>query len=300
MVLTTPVMASSRDTPRGGTLGLPFGGTPTVTSLRRLLRYGLAALFGCLFVVPYVMALFGAFKTSTAIASGTPWAPPTHPTLSNFRQIIVEDHFLRFLLNSFGTSVAFAIGQVTTSVMAGYAFARLRFPLRNMLFWSFVATMTVPEIVTIIPRYLIIKDLGWINTYQGIVAPYFLATSFGIFLVRQYMATIPEELFDAAKMDGAGTISALWRVAVPISKPVIATLSVLTFVFAWNNFLWPLVVTNDPAHEVITVGIAAFQSTYGTEWNLIMAGAVLSMAPLILVFVSLQRYIIGSIQLSSR
>jgi len=263
-------------------------------------RYLLAVVIGCIFVVPYLMALFGAFKSSTAIASGTPWSPPMHPTLANFQQIIEQDHFVRFLLNSAGTSTAFALGQVTTSVMAGYAFARLRFPLRNTLFWAFVATMTVPEIVTIIPRYLIIKDLGWVNTYQGIVAPYFLATSFGIFLVRQYMATIPEELFDAAKIDGAGMMSTLWRVAVPISKPIVATLAILTFVFAWNNFLWPLVVTNDTAHEVVTVGIAAFQSTYGTQWNLIMAGAVLSLAPLILVFVALQRYIIGSIQLSAR
>lgn len=265
-----------------------------------LLRYLVVLLLGCLFVTPYVMALFGAFKSNTAIASEAPWSPPVHPTLANFAQIIRQDHFLRFLFNSAVTSTAFAVGQVTTSVMAGYAFARLRFPLRNTLFWAFVATMTVPEIVTLVPRYLIIRDLGWINTYQAIVAPYFLATSFGIFLVRQYMATIPEELFDAAKIDGAGTASILWRVAVPISKPIIATLSILTFVFAWNNFLWPLVVTNNTAHEVITVGIAAFQSTYGTQWNLMMAGAVLSMAPLILLFIALQRYIIGSIQLSSR
>jgi multiple sugar transport system permease protein len=258
-------------------------------------------IIGILFVIPYVMAAFAAFKAPREIFSEKPWTPPHHPTLDNFNQLVTEYDFLRFMLNSAITSLAFAFGQVTTSVLAGYAFARLRFPFQKSIFWAFIVTMTVPEIVTIIPRYIEVSHFGWINTYQGIVGPYFLATSFGVFLVRQYMMTIPDEFFDAAKVDGAGTYMILRRIVVPVSRPVIATLGILTFVFAWNNFLWPLVVTNDTRHQVLTVGIAEFHQVVGQlQWNLLMAGAVFSLAPLILVFFVLQRYIISSIQLASR
>lgn len=266
----------------------------------RLPRYFLVAVIGFGFVIPYLMALFGAFKTPTAIDATAPWTPPIHPTFSNFIEILNQYGFARELLNSAGTSIVFAFGQVLTSVMAGYAFARLRFPFRNTLFWAFIATMTVPEIVTVIPRYEIIKELGWINTYQGIVAPYFLATSFGIFLMRQYMMSLPQELFDAASVDGAGIFTTLRAIVVPLSRPIIATLSVMTFVFAWNNFLWPLVVTNSTSRDVLTVGVASLVSTLGTQWNLVMAGAVLAISPLMLVFVALQKYIIRSIQVSFR
>lgn len=263
-------------------------------------RYLLVAVIGLGFVIPYLMALFGAFKTAAAVDATAPWTPPMHPTVSNFIEILNQYGFARELLNSAGTSVVFAFGQVVTSVMAGFAFARLRFPFRNSLFWAFIATMTVPEIVTVIPRYEIVKELGWINTYQGIVAPYFLATSFGIFLMRQYMMSLPQELFDAASVDGAGIFTTLRTIVVPLSRPIIATLSVMTFVFAWNNFLWPLVVTNSTSRYVLTVGVASLVSTLGTQWNLVMAGAVLAISPLMLVFVALQRYIIKSIQVSFR
>ena len=221
---------------------------------------------------------------------------PETPLWSNYPGALTAQPFARYFLNSLLFATAVAAGQVATSTTAGYAFARLDFPGRDRLFLLFLSTMMVPAVIVLIPRFLMIDALGWIDSYQGLVSTE-LVTVWGIFLMRQYFRTVPRELEDAARVDGAGPLRIFRSVALPLAKPAVATLALFAFIDAWKNFLWPLLVTRSMEMRVVEVGIAAFHSTYEINWPYQMAAGVVAVLPVALLFLFTQRYFVRGIQL---
>ena len=221
---------------------------------------------------------------------------PASPLWSNYPEALTAQPFGRYFLNSLVFAVAVAAGQVATATTAGYAFARCEFPGRDTLFLLFLATMMAPAVIVLIPRFLMIDALGWIDTYQGLISTE-LVSVWGIFLMRQYFRTLPRELEDAARVDGAGHWRIFRSVALPLAKPAVATLTLFAFIDAWKNFLWPLLVTRSMEMRVVEVGIAAFHSTYEINWPYQMAACVVAALPIALLFLFTQRYFVRGIQL---
>ncbi len=219
---------------------------------------------------------------------------PTRFEISNYTRAWEAAPFARYYLNSLAMTGGIVISQVLLSSLAAYAFARLRFPGRDILFLIFLGTMMVPFHVILIPSYLIINRLGWVDTYAALIVPR-MVSAFGIFLLRQYYQGIPQELDEAAMIDGLGRLGIWWRIIVPLSAPGLATLGIFAFMFGWNDFLWPLVVTNDPDMRTVQLGLAMFQGRYGTQWTVLMAGTVTATLPTLAVFLLGQRWFIQSV-----
>ena len=274
-------------------------GARTVLSVGKLtVFYIVLTAFAVIFMVPYFLAAFGSLKPSSQILSESPWLLPHPFTWSNYHTALFQQDFIGYLGNTAFVTVILTVGQVGFSVIAAYAFARLRFPGRDVIFWFYLVTLMIPNIVTIVPLYTIIREMHLLNTYWAIFLPYVFGTPYTIFLIRQFFMNIPQEIIDASKMDGCSEFGTLRRVVVPLSRPVIITATLIAFVFSWNNFLWPLIVTN-PTHYLLTTGVANLSSSnYGAEWNIVLAGAMITLLPLIIIFVAFQRHIIRSIQLT--
>jgi multiple sugar transport system permease protein len=262
-------------------------------------RYLILLVASVLFVVPYLLALLASLKPLDQMFSGSPFSLPHPLTWHNFAELINQYDFGHFLFNTAVVAICIAVGQVFFCALAAYAFAKMDFPGKNVLFALFLAMLLVPGTVTIVPLFIIVKDLGLLDSLPALVVPYVASSVFGVFLMRQFFLRIPDDLVNAAKVDGANSLQVLTRVMMPLSRPVLITFGIMSFVFGWNNFLWPLIATNGTGARVLTVGIATFQSNFGSDWNLMMAGGVLSLLPLVLLFLVFQRYILSSIQLSS-
>jgi multiple sugar transport system permease protein len=262
-------------------------------------RYLVLLVASVLFVIPYLLALLASLKPLNQMFSGSPFALPHPLTWHNFAELINQYDFGHFLFNTAVVAICIAVGQVFFCALAAYAFAKMEFPGKNLLFGLFLAMLLVPGTVTIVPLFIIVKDLGLLDSLPALIVPYVASSVFGVFLMRQFFLRIPEDLVSAAKVDGANSLQVLTRVMMPLSRPVLITFGIMSFVFGWNNFLWPLIATNGTGARVLTVGIATFQSNFGSDWNLMMAGGVVSLLPLVLLFLVFQRYILSSIQLSS-
>ena len=267
-------------------------------SVRITLFYLLLLIIALVFITPYLFSVFAAFKPLSAILSQSPWRPPTPPTLANFRTIFTQYDFLRYLGNTLLVTVILTAGQVTFSMMGAYAFARMEFPGRDGLFWMYLATLMVPNVVTMVPLYVLFAHSGLLNTYWAIFLPYVLGVPYAVFLMRQYFMTIPKEVMEAARLDGCSEMRILWRIVVPISRPIIITATLLAFVFGWNNFLWPLIVTNSNSLQVLTVANANFYSNFGVQWNLVLAGSLVALIPMVILFAVFQKHIVNSISLT--
>ncbi|NDL59886.1 ABC transporter permease subunit [Phytoactinopolyspora sp. XMNu-373] len=222
---------------------------------------------------------------------------PESPTLDNIVTVFTRIPFARYLANSLGVSVAVTVLLVGFGAMAGYALARLRFRGREAIFAMFFSTLLVALPVILVPLFYVVSRMGLTDTYAGLILPVAF-TAFPVFLMRQFYLSFPRELEEAADLDGAGYLRRFTRVVLPLSKPMLASLGVITFLATWNSFLWPLTVARDRDLWVVQVGIATFQSQYGGEWNLIMAASLLAAIPTLLVFLFLQRQIIESIKAS--
>jgi multiple sugar transport system permease protein len=251
-------------------------------------------------VGPYLLTLNGAFKSKQEILTSAPWALPANPVFTNFSEVWSRYDFATFVVNSVIVAVAVTIGQLVFSTLAAYAFARLDFPGRDQLFWAYIATLMVPQIVTLVPTFIIVRELGLVDTHIGLILPFVFGflMPYGVFLVRQYFKTIPESIEQAARIDGAGTFTILWRVMVPMAKPILGTLAIISFVNTWNNLLWPLIITHSESTRVITRGIAQMQSQFNQEYHLILAASTMALLPLVAVFLAFQRHIVRSIALS--
>jgi multiple sugar transport system permease protein len=270
----------------------------TLKALRYAVFYLCLTLIAVVFVAPYVLALFGALKPSSAIYSSSPWTLPHSFYTGNFTTVLFTDDFVRYLGNTALITGALTAGQVVFGVLAAYAFARLRFPGRDALFSVYLATLMVPNVVTLVPLYTIMRELHLTNTYWAIFLPYTLGTPYTIFLMRQYFMSLPADVFAAARVDGASEWRILTSLVIPMGRPIIVTATLIAFVFGWNNFLWPLIVTDTNSQQVLTVSIAALQSAFSEQWNLVLAASLVSLVPLLVIFAVFQKQIVRSIQLS--
>lgn len=268
-------------------------------SWRRVGRFILyaALIMGILFVtIPYLWMLSASLKQEREIYEPGLNFLPNSLYLQNYIDIVQDYQIIRWLFNSFLIGFIVIISNMTFTVLAGYAFARLRWPARDFLFYVYLGAMMIPIQVRLIPSFIIIKELGWVNTYQGI-ASLQLVEFFGVFLIRQFMLNMPRELEDAARIDGCGWFRVLWQIIIPNSKPALAALAIFTFTASWNNFLWPLVVINQEHYMTIQVGLASMKGEI-IPWGLLMAGTMISAVPLFIVYIILQKLFTQGIVMS--
>jgi multiple sugar transport system permease protein len=258
-------------------------------------------LFGGAFVVllPFFYMIASSLETNVQIGALTPQFIPQPFEWVNYKSIWEQIPIGRFFINSLIVAGAITVGQVITASLAAYAFARLRFPGRGALFTVYLATLIIPFQVTLIPNYILIHYLGWHNTYQGLIMP-FVSSVFSTFLLRQFFLTLPVDLEEAALLDGAGHFTIYARIVMPLAQPALAALVIFAFLGSWNNFLWPLVVVDTETLKTLPLGIIEFQSEYTVQWNLLMAGASLSLIPVLIVYLFAQRWIVEGIALTGQ
>jgi multiple sugar transport system permease protein len=256
-------------------------------------------LYGAAFltVLPFLWMVLTSLKELGEILQYPPRWFPSEIRFENYINALSAAPFDRFYFNSLFVATSVTVGQLFTCTLAAYAFARLTFPGRDLLFLLFLGTMMIPWQVTMIPSFMILHWLGWIDTYAALVVPG-LASAFGTFLLRQFFLTIPRDLEDAALIDGCSRFGVLWRIIVPLSKPALATLAIFTFMAVFNDFLWALIVTNSQEMQTVQLGLAIFRDRYTTEWDKLMAGSVMATMPVLVVFFIGQQYFIKGITLS--
>jgi multiple sugar transport system permease protein len=248
-------------------------------------------------VSPFLWMVITSFKDLPDILTYPPVWWPKHFIIDNYINAFSAAPFGRFYFNSVFIAVAVTIGQIITCSMAAFAFARLRFWGRDVLFYVFLATMMIPGQVTMIPSFMMLYWLGWIDSYAALIVPG-LASAFGTFLLRQFFLTIPRDLEDAASIDGCGRFGLLWRIILPLSKPALATLAVFTFMGVFNDFLWALIVVSSEEMRTVQLGLAIFRDRYQTDWGQLMAASVTATLPILIVFFVAQKYFIKGITLS--
>jgi len=250
-------------------------------------------------VLPFVYMLVSSLETNAQIGQLTPQFVPNPFVWDNYTQVWQTSRVGQFFVNSLVVATATTVGQLLTASLAAYAFARLRFPGRSLLFAAYLATLIIPFQVTLIPNYILIRLLGWHNTYQGLIAP-FVSSVFSTFLLRQFFLTIPVDLEEAAVLDGAGHFTIYARIIMPLARPAVAALVIFAFLNSWNNFLWPLVVVDSESLKTLPLGIAEFEGQFTVQWNLLMAGASLSLVPVLIVYLIAQRWIVQGIALTGQ
>jgi multiple sugar transport system permease protein len=262
--------------------------------LRSLLSFTLTVVLGLTMLVPFLWMVGTALMDELEVYQFPPVFLPEAWRWSNFSEAMTLQPFGRFFLNTMIVAGASVAGQLLFCSMAAYAFARLRFAHRDRIFGLYLSTMMIPAIVTLIPAFLIINVFGWTNTYWALFSPT-LSSVWGIFLLRQFFQTIPRDLEDAARIDGASEFAIYWRIVLPLSRPALATLAVFAFMNSWKDFLWPLIVTNRTDMRTVEVGIAGFSGMYSTDWPHQMAAAVIVMAPIVAVFLLAQKHFVRGI-----
>lgn len=271
--------------------------------VRQRLPYSLLHLVlisvGVICIVPFIWMFSTSFKLQQNVFMYPPQWIPQPITFEGYETLFTAMPFGRQFLNTLFVCAVIISGQLLFSSMGAYAFARLRFPGRDTLFLLFLATMMVPSAVTLIPSFIVIRQFGWINTYMAIIGPAVLGSAFATFFLRQFMLTIPTELEDAARIDGAGHFMIFIRIVLPLIRPALSVLAVFGFVYFWNDFLWPLIVINSDDLKTVTVGIATLSRGYfGTRWNVLMAGATLTILPLLVAYFMAQKQFIDGITIT--
>jgi ABC-type glycerol-3-phosphate transport system permease component len=224
-------------------------------------------------------------------------APDNWLNFGNYLEVFKREPFLRYLLNSALVASIAAVSSVVVSSLAGFGFAKYQFPGRDVFFLAIIGILMVPFQSVVVPLYVWMNDLGLLDTYAGIVAPD-LVSVFGVFLMRQAIEVIPDDYLDAARIDGGSELKIFFLVVLPSVKPAIATLLIIKFIWSWNEFFWPMVVTTSPQMRVVTIGLTSFTNMYFIEYNLLTAAAVLSVLPILLIFVLLQRWVVQAVVMS--
>jgi multiple sugar transport system permease protein len=268
---------------------------------KALFGYSILILGAIIMIGPFMwMVTTSLSHEADVFAKKSVWWLSYVPTSFVWENYIEAWHavpFARFFINSIFASVCTTFGQVATSAMAGYAFARLSFPGRDKIFLAYLATMMIPFPVTMIPVFILFREIGWIDTYKALILPG-IFTAYGTFMLRQFFMTLPRDLEDAAKIDGCGYGRIFLKIILPLSKPALATLTTFTFLGSWMNFMWPLVVLNSHEKFTLPVGLSYFQSVHTTNWTLLMAGSLIVLVPVLIVFIFNQRYFVEGIKLS--
>ncbi|MHB9038156.1 MAG: carbohydrate ABC transporter permease [Armatimonadota bacterium] len=264
----------------------------------KAVSYAGLSIIGLSMILPFLWMVSTSLKGSSAIFTYPPQWIPKPFLWSNFAKAWNEIPFGRFYINSVFVAFCVTTGQVLTSACAAYAFARLHFPGRDKLFFGYLATMMIPGSVTMIPTFILLKQLQLLDTYTALILPG-IFSAYGTFMLRQFFMGLPRELEDAARIDGCSLFAVFWRIILPLSKPALATLMTFTFMGSWNNFMWPLVVTSSTDKYTLPIGLAWFQGQYTTDWTLLMAGSLIALVPIIVVFVFNQRFFVAGIQLGA-
>jgi ABC-type glycerol-3-phosphate transport system permease component len=259
--------------------------------LGKIGRYALLSALAVIIVFPIYITIVNSLLPAAEITRQPPKFFPTDPQWGSYRAAWDAGHMGQYLKNSFIVTFIITTGQVLTAIIAGYAFAFLDFPFKRTLFVVFLATLMVPFEVTIVTNVSTISSLGWYDTYAGLAVP-FLATGFGAFLMRQAFLTLPHDLRDAAALDGYGHWRFLWRVAVPLARPAVAALSVFAFLSAWNQYLWPLLITKDDRLRTVQIGLKQLQSVSLDQVNITFAGAIIAVIPLVILLLFFQKHLV--------
>jgi multiple sugar transport system permease protein len=246
-------------------------------------------------LAPFLWMLLGSFKPDAELQRVPPTWWPEAPSLDNYRELFDRLDFPRFFANSVLVAVAVTVGNLVFCSMVGYALAKLDFAGKRLLFGLVLGMLMVPGVVTFVPLFVLVSNLGLVNTYPGLILP-FLVTPLGVFLMRQFIMGLPDELIEAARIDGAGEWRIFYRVILPLCGPPLATLGILTFLHSWNNFLWPLVVAQSEDKYTLPVALALYSvGQNATRYGLLMAGAVVIIIPVVALFIALQRYFVQSV-----
>ena len=257
----------------------------------------LLILMALVFTSPFIWSVSIAFQEGGDVFAWPIQLIPDPPTLENFERLWTEIPFGRWLSNSLLVVCAVTAANVFFSALAGYAFARLDFPGKNFLFSAFLATLMVPGHVTLVPKFMLLNNLGWINTYQGLIVPGIVQV-FGIFLMKQFFESLPRDLEEAAYLDGCSHFQTFWHISLPASKPALVALAIYTFQGSWNDFLWPVIVTTTKDMYTLPLGMAMFRYEFKVEWTMLMAGSVLMGLPMLLIFLFFQRLFIENASMS--
>lgn len=247
-------------------------------------------------VLPFLWMLNTSLRTLNDVIRA-PFGLPLSPRWENYPAVFATIPFGRAYVNTIFVTLVRTLGVLLTSSMAAYAFSRLRFPGRDAVFALYLATMMIPSQVTMIPTFALMRLLGWRDTYQALIVPH-LFSAFGVFLLRQFMLTLPVSLEEAAVIDGATPWGIYWNIILPLTRPALATLTVFTFLGAWNDFMWPLIITDSPELAVLSVALSYMQQLSHTDWPLLMAGAVMALGPVLAVYIAAQRTFVEGIALT--
>ncbi len=264
---------------------------------KSILTHVMIYILAIITLAPFVWMILTSFKDLGEIFVYPPKWLPERLKFENYVNAFEAAPFGRYYLNSLFVASVVTIGQLITCSMAAFAFARLQFRGRNVLFFIFLGTMMIPYNVTMIPSFMVLYWLGWIDSFKALIVPG-LASAFGVFLLRQFFMTIPKELEEAAYIDGATRFGVLRRIIIPLSKPALATLAIFTFMGVFNDFIWALIVINSEEMRTVQLGLAIFRDRYLTQWDLLMAGSVTAVLPILIVFFFAQSYFIKGITLS--
>lgn len=261
-----------------------------------VLAHVLLAAGSIVFAGPFLWMLMSSLKTQYEIYTFPPKLLPESVQWINYVVVFRDQPLARYIGNSMFVSLSVTAGVILTSSLAGYSFARLRYPGRDKIFLLYLGTMMIPGAVLLIPSYALMIELGWRDTYYALIVPG-LVSAWGTFLMRQFMLNIPKELEDAAFIDGASRLRIYWTVILPVSKPVIATLAIFTFMGVWNELLWPVIILRTPERYTLPMGLAKFQSRFPnrTPWHLVMAASTISVLPILILFMAGQKYYVQGI-----
>jgi multiple sugar transport system permease protein len=264
-------------------------------SIGKAFLYTILVLYAIITIIPFLWALSSSFKTLEEIVSGAISFIPQNFTIDNYKQIFLkQDLFPRWLFNSLFIAVCITLLNLLLNSMAGYALARIHFVGRKSLFIIILAVLMIPAQVTLIPNYLILKSLGWLNTYQGMIVPGAINATF-IFMMRQFFINFPKELEEAAELDGLSKLGTFFRVVLPLARPALAAQAIFVFMGAWNEFMKPLIIMSSPEMFTLPLGLNTFKGQFISYWNYIMAASMIFTIPVLVIYAFFNRYFIKGI-----
>ena len=265
--------------------------------LRRVLLYIVLILIAVIMVVPFLWMLSTSLKTQYDAVKTPPVWIPDPPRWENYVKLFTEQPMFQFMLNTIKIVFFVVLGQLFFSSLAAYSFARISFKGRNVVFFFYIATLMVPGQVTMIPTYLMFAKAGLTDNHLALILPAFFS-AFGVFLLRQFFMSLPRELEEAAEIDGCNPFMTYWRIMLPLVVPAMLTLGVFTLMNTWNDYMGPLIYLSSPEKYTMTLGIAYFKGVYTTQWNLVMAGSIVSVVPILIAYLCAQKYFIEGIAFS--
>ena len=265
--------------------------------IRKILIHFFLLIGAILMITPFIWSVFTSFKPAGDIFSSQMYWFPWPPDFSSYIEILDRLPFIKYALNTLKIATLVTLGQMITCSLAGYAFAKIRFPGRDKFFLAYIATLMIPGAVVMVPNFIVMRNLGWVDSHTALIIPA-IGSAYGTFMMRQYFLSFPDELEDAAKLDGCSPPKFYWHILLPNAQPILATLGVMAFQGTWNDFQWPLIILNSESKRTLQIGLSFLTSEYHTDWTILMAGSVLTILPIIVLFFFAQKYFVQSVKLT--